>query len=69
MFRPVRQTAIGFNFIDVTREGDIYRLALPTGLEFEAAGLVEEIGPAVATLRVGDRVAYMRPPETPGDAE
>ena len=55
----VRQTAIGFNFIDIYQRQGIYPLPLPTGLGFEAAGVVEELGSNVMGIRVSDRVAYM----------
>lgn len=55
----VRHTAIGFNFIDIYQRKGIYPLALPTGLGFEAAGVVEAVGDGVSTPAVGDRVAYM----------
>ena len=55
----VRQTAIGFNFIDIYKRKGIYPLPLPTGLGFEAAGVVEAVGSGVAHIRSGDRVAYM----------
>ncbi|QUS40825.1 quinone oxidoreductase [Tardiphaga alba] len=55
----LRQTAIGFNFIDIYQRSGIYPLPLPTGLGFEAAGVVEAIGEGVADISMGDRVAYM----------
>jgi NADPH2:quinone reductase len=55
----VRQTAIGFNFIDIYQRKGIYPLPLPTGLGFEAAGVVEAVGSGVTHIRSGDRVAYM----------
>ena len=55
----VRQTAIGFNFIDVYQRKGAYPLPLPTGLGHEAAGIVEAVGGDVAQFRPGDRVAYM----------
>jgi NADPH2:quinone reductase len=55
----LRQTAIGFNFIDVYQRRGVYPLPLPTGLGHEAAGVVEAVGPGVDRLRPGDRVAYM----------
>jgi NADPH2:quinone reductase len=55
----LRQTAIGFNFIDVYQRKGIYPLPLPTGLGHEAAGVVEAVGPGVVQFRQGDRVAYM----------
>ena len=55
----VRQTAIGFNFIDVYQRSGVYPLPLPTGLGHEAAGVVEAVGAGVRDLRPGDRVVYM----------
>lgn len=55
----VAQTAIGFNFIDIYQRRGAGPLPLPTGLGFEAAGRVEALGPGVAGIEVGDRVAYM----------
>lgn len=55
----IRQTAVGFNYIDVYQRKGVYPLPLPTGLGHEAAGVVEAVGPEIADLQVGDRVAYM----------
>jgi NADPH2:quinone reductase len=55
----IAQTAIGFNFIDIYQRRGAGPLPLPTGLGFEAAGRVEAVGPGVARVEVGDRVAYM----------
>ncbi len=55
----LRQTAIGFNFIDVYQRRGAYPLERPTGLGFEAAGVVEAVGPGVVDVKPGDRVAYM----------
>lgn len=55
----LRQTAIGFNFIDVYQRKGIYPLPLPTGLGHEATGVVEAVGPGVEQFKPGDRVAYM----------
>ena len=55
----IRQTAIGFNFIDVYQRSGIYPLELPTGLGHEAAGVVELVGDDVTRFKVGDRVVYM----------
>jgi NADPH:quinone reductase len=54
----VRHTAIGVNFIDVYQRSGLYTVPLPARLGVEAAGVVEAIGSAVTTLRVGDRVGY-----------
>ncbi|WP_288586543.1 quinone oxidoreductase [uncultured Methylobacterium sp.] len=55
----LRQTAIGFNFIDVYQRRGAYPLERPTGLGFEAAGVVEAVGPGAVDVKPGDRVAYM----------
>ena len=55
----LRQTAIGFNFIDIYQRKGVYPLPLPTGLGHEAAGVVEAVGTNVSDFRIGDRVAYM----------
>ena len=55
----LRQTAIGFNFIDVYQRSGVYPLDLPTGLGHEAAGVVEVVGEGVDRFQVGDRVMYM----------
>jgi NADPH2:quinone reductase len=55
----VRQTAIGVNFIDVYFRRGIYKTPhFPFVPGQEAAGVVEAVGPGVADLAVGDRVAY-----------
>ena len=55
----IRHTAIGFNFIDIYQRKGMYPLPMPTGLGFEAAGVIEALGPDVSGHKVGDRVAYM----------
>ena len=55
----IRQTAIGFNYIDVYQRKGIYPLPLPSGLGHEAAGVVEAVGAEVTDVKTGDRVAYM----------
>jgi len=54
----LRQTAIGFNFVDTYQRSGLYKIPLPSGAGNEAAGVVEAIGPGVEGLVVGDRVAY-----------
>src|SRR5215470_1000024 len=54
----LRHAAVGLNYIDTYHRGGLYSLPMPSGLGSEAAGVVEEVGPGVATLRPGDRVAY-----------
>jgi NADPH:quinone reductase len=55
----LRQTAIGFNFIDIYQRKGIYPLPLPTGLGHEAAGIVEHVGAGVSDVKAGDRVGYI----------
>ena len=56
----VRHTAIGLNYIDTYFRTGLY--PPPMGLPFtpglEAAGVVEAVGEGVASLAVGQRVAY-----------
>jgi NADPH2:quinone reductase len=58
----VRHEAIGVNYIDTYHRSGLYKLPLPTSLGMEAAGIVDAVGGAVETLRVGDRVAYCSGP-------
>jgi len=50
--------AVGLNYIDTYHRSGLYPLPLPSGLGLEGAGVVEAIGPGVADIAVGDRVAY-----------
>ena len=54
----VRQTAIGLNYIDTYHRSGLYPVPLPSGLGLEGAGVVEEVGEGVISLKVGDRIAY-----------
>src|ERR1700760_3838815 len=54
----VKHTVIGVNFIDTYHRSGLYKLPLPSGLGSEAAGVVEEVGTGVTTLKSGARVAY-----------
>lgn len=54
----VRHHAIGVNFIDTYQRSGLYAVPLPSGLGSEAAGVVEQVGPGVTRIRVGERVAY-----------
>ncbi|MCJ7800269.1 MAG: quinone oxidoreductase [Polaromonas sp.] len=55
----LRQTAIGFNYIDIYQRAGKYPLPTPTGLGHEAAGVVEALGEGVTDLQLGDHVVYM----------
>ena len=55
----VKLEAIGVNFIDVYFRTGLYKApALPYTPGMEGAGTVSAVGPDVADLRPGDRVAY-----------
>jgi NADPH2:quinone reductase len=54
----IRHTAVGLNYIDTYQRSGLYPMQLPSGLGSEAAGVIEEVGPGVADLKSGDRVAY-----------
>ena len=54
--------AAGVNFIDVYHRTGAYPGELPRTLGQEAAGVVEEVGPGVFEVAVGDRVAYAMQP-------
>lgn len=54
----IRHTAIGVNFIDTYQRAGLYPMSLPQVAGNEGAGVVEAVGPGVAELKAGDRVAY-----------
>jgi NADPH:quinone reductase len=54
----LRHTAIGLNYIDTYHRSGLYPVPLPSGIGLEAAGVVEDVGQGVTTLKAGDRVAY-----------
>src|SRR5688572_21062430 len=55
----LRQRAVGLNYIDVYHRNGLYKLPrLPAVIGMEGAGVVDAVGPGVADLKVGDRVAY-----------
>ncbi len=54
----VKIEAVGVNFIDVYFRTGQYRSNLPFIPGQEAAGVVDAVGPGVAEVKVGDRVAY-----------
>jgi NADPH2:quinone reductase len=58
----IQQRAIGLNFIDIYYRTGLYATALPHGLGFEGAGVVEAVGANVKFLKAGDRVAYPQGP-------
>jgi NADPH2:quinone reductase len=54
----VKIEAAGVNFFDVYQRTGLYRVQLPVVLGQEAGGTVTALGPGVADVRVGQRVAY-----------
>ncbi len=54
----IRHTAVGLNYIDTYHRSGAYPLPMPSGIGLEAAGVVEEVGEGVTSLKAGDRVAY-----------
>jgi NADPH2:quinone reductase len=58
----IRNHAIGLNFIDIYYRTGLYPSALPHGLGFEGAGVVDAVGSNVKFLKEGDRVAYGQGP-------
>jgi NADPH:quinone reductase len=58
----LRATAVGLNFIDTYHRTGMYKVALPSVIGREGAGVVEAVGSNVTALKVGDRVAYASSP-------
>ena len=54
----IRHIAVGLNYIDTYHRSGLYKIPLPCVLGREGAGVVEAMGPGVAGLKIGDRVAY-----------
>src|SRR3954454_15732948 len=57
----LRQETAGLNFIDVYHRTGLYPQPLPFTPGVEGAGMVEAVGPGVANVKKGDRVAYAGP--------
>src|SRR5258706_3281289 len=54
----VRHKACGLNFIDVYQRSGLYKIALPSGMGNEGAGVVEAVGAGVTQVKAGDPGAY-----------
>lgn len=56
----VRMKAIGLNFADIYRRKGNYHLAgnPPYILGYEGAGVVEQVGNGITTIKAGDRIAF-----------
>jgi NADPH2:quinone reductase len=55
----VANEAIGVNMLDTYVRKGLYQVALPSGLGAEGAGRIEAVGPGVAGLAPGMRVAWV----------
>jgi len=62
----VRVQAVSVNPVDVKRRASLKPSVTPTVLGYDAAGVVEAIGPEVTTLGVGDEVFYAGDISRPG---
>ena len=58
----VKNEACGVNFIDTYHRTGLYKVALPSGLGQEGAGVVDAIGEGVTRFKLGDRLAYCSGP-------
>lgn len=58
--------AVSVNPVDIKRRGSLSPSSTPVVLGFDAAGVVEAVGPAVSTLAVGDEVWYAGDVSRPG---
>jgi NADPH2:quinone reductase len=54
----VEVVAAGVNFIDTYRRAGVYPMPFPHVVGSEGSGVVRGVGPGVADVRVGDRVAW-----------
>jgi NADPH:quinone reductase len=54
----LRHAAVGCNFADTYFRSGLYPVQPPCGIGVEGAGIVEAVGDGVASVAVGDRVAY-----------
>ncbi|CAN5359281.1 zinc-binding alcohol dehydrogenase family protein [soil metagenome] len=62
----VRVLAVSVNPVDGKRRSSLDASSAPTILGYDAAGVVEAVGPAVTTLSVGDEVWYAGDVSRPG---
>lgn len=58
----IKIAAAGLNYIDTYHRTGLYPVTLPFTPGMEAAGVVDAVGPDVAGVAVGDRVAYVFQP-------
>ena len=58
----VTNYAIGLNYIDTYNRSGLYPLKLPSGIGYEAAGKIDEVGSNVKDFNKGDNIAYASQP-------
>ena len=58
----VTNYAIGLNYIDTYNRSGLYPLKLPSGIGYEAAGKIDEVGSDVKDFNKGDNIAYASQP-------
>jgi NADPH:quinone reductase len=58
----IRQTAIGVNFVDIYQRAGLYPMPPANIPGVEGVGVVAAVGSGVATVKVGDRIAYAGAP-------
>lgn len=58
----LRHEAIGVNFIDTAFRSGSFPMPVPAVAGVQGAGIVEAVGPGVASLSPGDRVGYLFAP-------
>ena len=49
----IKQEAIGVNYIDVYKRSGVYPTQFPSGLGFDAAGVVIAVGEGVSHVKLG----------------
>jgi NADPH2:quinone reductase len=60
----IRNRAVAVNYRDVLIRRGLHAVkSFPSAIGLESAGVIEAVGPAVSSMRVGDRVAYAAAPE------
>ena len=55
----VTNHAIGLNFIDTYNRSGLYPLKLPSGIGYEAAGKIDEVGSKVTEFNKGDNIIIL----------
>lgn len=58
----IRQTAIGVNFVDIYQRAGLYPMPSANIPGIEGVGVIAALGANVASLAVGDRIAYAGAP-------